>query len=153
MTRDKATDILVEALKLAAAEPGEQRLYKSGKLEGLFASRSGQSAEAAARADPERCRVHGEDGLAVYEKKVGRASQYTVVVGPETVLVSASRELVVAAAKVVWYWPAARCHRAHPGTATGGTRPAGRPGPARHGPGRYRHLPPAARGPRPDRPA
>lgn len=47
---DKRTESLLEALKQALAEPGEQRLYKSGKLEGLFASRSGGSGEAAAQA-------------------------------------------------------------------------------------------------------
>src|SRR5204863_5550299 len=38
------------ALKLALAEPGEQRLYRSGKLAGLFATRTGANAEAADRA-------------------------------------------------------------------------------------------------------
>jgi hypothetical protein len=47
---DRTTEILLDALKRALAEPGEQRLYKSGKLDGLFASRSGSSAEAAALA-------------------------------------------------------------------------------------------------------
>lgn len=50
MTKDKLTVILVEALKQAMASPAEQRLYKSGKLEGLFPSRSGANAEAAGRA-------------------------------------------------------------------------------------------------------
>jgi hypothetical protein len=44
------TDKLVAALKHALAEPGEQRLYRSGKLPGLFATRSGANAEAAGRA-------------------------------------------------------------------------------------------------------
>ena len=44
----KATEALVDALKQALAEPGEQRLFRSGKLDGLFAGRSGASAEAAA---------------------------------------------------------------------------------------------------------
>jgi len=47
---DKATEVLLEALKQALAEPGEQRLYRSGKLDGLFASRSSASGEAASRA-------------------------------------------------------------------------------------------------------
>jgi hypothetical protein len=47
---DKTSEILAEALKQALAEPGEQRLYKSGKLPGLFAGRLGSNAEAAARA-------------------------------------------------------------------------------------------------------
>lgn len=50
MTKDKVTDALLEALKLALAEPGEQRLFKSGKLTGLFPSRSGLNAEAALQA-------------------------------------------------------------------------------------------------------
>jgi hypothetical protein len=41
---------LVEALKRALAEPGEQRLFRSGKLAGLFAGRGGASAQAAAEA-------------------------------------------------------------------------------------------------------
>src|SRR2546421_715129 len=47
---DKEIEALVDALKLALAEPGEQRLYKSGKLDGLFAGRVGVNGEAAARA-------------------------------------------------------------------------------------------------------
>jgi hypothetical protein len=47
---DKVTETLVEALKQALAAPGEQRLYRSGKLAGLFAGRSGANAEAAGRA-------------------------------------------------------------------------------------------------------
>jgi hypothetical protein len=43
-------EILLDALKLALAEPGEQRLFRSGKLSGLFAGRTGANAEAAARA-------------------------------------------------------------------------------------------------------
>jgi DNA-binding PadR family transcriptional regulator len=41
---------LVEALRQALAEPGEQRLYKSGKLNGLFPSRNGVHGTAAAQA-------------------------------------------------------------------------------------------------------
>jgi hypothetical protein len=54
MPADKVTETLLEALKQGLARPGEHRLYKSGKLEGLFASRAGASAEAAARALRER---------------------------------------------------------------------------------------------------
>src|SRR5262249_26176744 len=49
-TMDKVTPILIEALRQAAAEAGEQRLYKSGKLSGLFPGRAGANAEAAAQA-------------------------------------------------------------------------------------------------------
>jgi hypothetical protein len=44
------TEILLDALKLALAEPGEQRLFRSGKLAGLFAGRTGVNGEAATRA-------------------------------------------------------------------------------------------------------
>jgi hypothetical protein len=47
---DKTTEILLAALKQALAEPGEQRLFRSGKLPGLFPSRTGPSAEAATQA-------------------------------------------------------------------------------------------------------
>ena len=50
MTTDRVHAALIEALKLALAEPGEQRLYRSGKLPGLFATRTGANAEAADRA-------------------------------------------------------------------------------------------------------
>jgi seryl-tRNA synthetase len=50
MAADKINDALVQALKQALAEPGEHRLFKSGKLAGLFPGRSGANAEAAARA-------------------------------------------------------------------------------------------------------
>ncbi len=50
MTKDKVTEALVEALKQALAEPGEQRLFKSGKLAGLFPVRAGANADAAAQA-------------------------------------------------------------------------------------------------------
>src|SRR3954469_10873311 len=55
MTTDRVEFVLIEALKQALAEPGEQRLYRSGKLPGLFPTRTGANAEAAARA--------GRDGL------------------------------------------------------------------------------------------
>src|SRR5438445_6149121 len=50
MTIDSVTEVLLDALKLALAEPGEQRLFKSGKLGGLFSGRAGANGEAAARA-------------------------------------------------------------------------------------------------------
>jgi hypothetical protein len=50
MPIDKVTETLLEALKQGLARPGEHRLYRSGKLDGLFPGRSGAGAEAAARA-------------------------------------------------------------------------------------------------------
>jgi hypothetical protein len=47
---DKVTAALIEALKQALQEPGEQRLFRSGKLPGLFPGRTNVTAEAAARA-------------------------------------------------------------------------------------------------------
>jgi hypothetical protein len=47
---DKATRALIDALKQALAEPGEQPLYRTGKLDGLFPGRVGSNAEAATRA-------------------------------------------------------------------------------------------------------
>lgn len=41
------TELLLEALKSAITAPGEHRLFRSGKLAGLFATRAGTSAEAA----------------------------------------------------------------------------------------------------------
>lgn len=41
------TEHLLEALKAAIAKPGEHRLFRSGKLAGLFPGRGGSSAEAA----------------------------------------------------------------------------------------------------------
>ncbi len=52
---DRTTELLLDALKRALAAPGEQRLYKSGKLEGLFPSRTGSAAEAAERACAKDC--------------------------------------------------------------------------------------------------
>jgi hypothetical protein len=46
---DRVTEILLAALKQALAEPGEQRLFRSGKLAGVFPGRTGASAEACAR--------------------------------------------------------------------------------------------------------
>jgi hypothetical protein len=42
-----APEVLLSALKAALAAPGEHRLFRSGKLPGLFPSRVGDSAEAA----------------------------------------------------------------------------------------------------------
>jgi hypothetical protein len=47
---DKVTETVIDALKQALAEPKEQRLFKTGKLAGLFASRAGIPGEAAAKA-------------------------------------------------------------------------------------------------------
>jgi hypothetical protein len=47
---EKAAAVLIDALKQALAEPAEQRLYKSGKLDGLFAGRTGVNGEAASQA-------------------------------------------------------------------------------------------------------
>lgn len=41
------TELLLEALKIAIANPCEHRLFRSGKLAGLFPSRTGISADAA----------------------------------------------------------------------------------------------------------
>jgi hypothetical protein len=50
MLEDKTKQLLIEALRQAQAEAQPQRLYKSGKLPGLFAARTGNSGEAAAEA-------------------------------------------------------------------------------------------------------
>jgi hypothetical protein len=47
---DKLTETLVQGLKRALTERGEQRLFRSGKLNGLFPSRAGTSAAAATQA-------------------------------------------------------------------------------------------------------
>lgn len=47
---ERTTQILVEALHQALARGDEQRLYKSGKLEGLFPGRTGAAGDAAATA-------------------------------------------------------------------------------------------------------
>ncbi len=44
---DRITQITLDALKQGIAEPDEQRLYKSGKLPGLFAGRTNANGEAA----------------------------------------------------------------------------------------------------------
>lgn len=46
----KLTRLLLDALTHAIAVPGEHRLFRSGKLAGLFPSRTGASADAALRA-------------------------------------------------------------------------------------------------------
>jgi hypothetical protein len=50
MANDKVMETLVDALKLALAEPSAQPLFKTGKLAGLFAGRGGVNADAAALA-------------------------------------------------------------------------------------------------------
>jgi hypothetical protein len=47
---DRVTEVLVEALRQALADPGEQRLCRSGKLEGLFPGRTGAAGAAAEQA-------------------------------------------------------------------------------------------------------
>src|SRR4051794_30003837 len=47
---DKTTEILIDALRQGAQDPGEHRLYRSGKLPGLFAARTGINADVAAQA-------------------------------------------------------------------------------------------------------
>jgi hypothetical protein len=47
---DRVNEILIEVLKQALSADAEQRLYRSGKLDGLFPGRGGTSAEAAAMA-------------------------------------------------------------------------------------------------------
>jgi hypothetical protein len=50
MNNDKLTQTLLDALHGALTQPGEQRLYRSGKLPGLFSGRAGLNADAAAQA-------------------------------------------------------------------------------------------------------
>ena len=47
---DRSSQILVEALQQALAQGDDQRLYKSGKLDGLFPGRTGKAGDAAALA-------------------------------------------------------------------------------------------------------
>src|SRR5215471_1052164 len=47
---DRLTETLLDALKTALAAPGEERLFRAGKLTGLFPGRVGVSADAAAKA-------------------------------------------------------------------------------------------------------
>lgn len=44
---ERRTELILDALKAAIGTPGEHRLFRSGKLAGLFPTRSGTSAEAA----------------------------------------------------------------------------------------------------------
>jgi hypothetical protein len=48
--KDRVTEVLVESLRRALAVPGEHRLYRAGKLDGLFGGRAGVNADAANRA-------------------------------------------------------------------------------------------------------
>lgn len=50
MSHDAILQALIGALQQSLSEPGEQRLFRSGKLPGLFATRSGTNAEAAKKA-------------------------------------------------------------------------------------------------------
>lgn len=43
----RRTELMLEALKAAVAAPGEHRLFRAGKLPGLFPARTGPAAEAA----------------------------------------------------------------------------------------------------------
>ena len=47
---DRVRDALLDALGRALAASGEQRLFRAGKLDGLFAARTGAAGDAAARA-------------------------------------------------------------------------------------------------------
>src|SRR6266508_2714331 len=47
MTDDKLTQILLDALRAGLAQSGEQRLFRSGKLAGLFVNRTGVNGAAA----------------------------------------------------------------------------------------------------------
>jgi hypothetical protein len=47
---DKIKEAVLDALKQSLAESGEQRLFRSGKLPGVFPSRTGVNAEASAQA-------------------------------------------------------------------------------------------------------
>ena len=44
------TELLLDALKVALAAPGEHRLFRAGKLSGLFPARTGPAADAALQA-------------------------------------------------------------------------------------------------------
>lgn len=50
MSNDRTQDNLLTALRLAMAEPGEQRLFKSGKLAGLFSGKTSLNTEVASHA-------------------------------------------------------------------------------------------------------
>lgn len=49
-TDERRRELLLDALKTAIATPGEHRLFRSGRLAGLFPSRAGTSSEAAVHA-------------------------------------------------------------------------------------------------------
>lgn len=44
------TEVILDAVRVAVAAPGEHRLFRAGKLPGLFPSRAGSAAEAAVQA-------------------------------------------------------------------------------------------------------
>lgn len=48
--KDRVTELVLEALRVALSCPGEHRLYRAGKLDGLFPGRGGVSVQAAERA-------------------------------------------------------------------------------------------------------
>src|SRR5262245_29201960 len=50
MPADKVVEILLDVLKQALALAGDHRLYRSSKLDGLFAAKTGVQGEAAAKA-------------------------------------------------------------------------------------------------------
>src|SRR5262249_6417838 len=50
MSTDRTQEVWLEALKPALSAQGEQRLFKSGKLPGLFPSRTSLNADVAAHA-------------------------------------------------------------------------------------------------------
>jgi hypothetical protein len=50
VSNPQRTEYLLDALKAALATPGEHRLFRAGKLTGLFPSRTGTTAEAALQA-------------------------------------------------------------------------------------------------------
>lgn len=47
VNEDRRRELLLDALKVAIVTPGEHRLFRSGKLPGLFPTRAGLAAEAA----------------------------------------------------------------------------------------------------------
>jgi hypothetical protein len=47
VTESRRTEYLLDALKMALHEPGEHRLFRAGKLAGLFPARTGPAGEAA----------------------------------------------------------------------------------------------------------
>jgi len=63
---ERTTELILTALKQALAEGGEQRLYRSGKLAGLFPGKGGVNGDAAAQAlragllEPTRTETRGK---------------------------------------------------------------------------------------------